>query len=436
MRRLPEAKFRLALCSLYQGDAKLAVRWSWEPIQYSLGDYKAIDPDPAEWAYYIISLLCLGKLKTARKRASEFPWLRHPELDRVRWAVGLLTTCSDTETPTASDPDQRYRASIHQLPERNTQKWTEELGKMLKACGQNQLVNTLTSCITSEALVYQDKACGPRSTAGTLSGSITNSRKGRLDHKIINYARPTISACSRDYRFIGSRVRRKLTNVVIALLRRVEQQVGYFLPYALSEMRNDELCQAIERLTREESIKTVLILGAALGTRNTEALLSSVLGIENGPDLFCISQARDRFMTLQKSLRSYPKTKLYRPSSSPREGVSAELEKTLSRIKHDNQLDRFDALLVEGSELEKVVSTSTMLSREVRAARFVVLSGLNRGVNFAIYQELLVNPTHELLDHNLESPGGYAIFKKQESVSHGLVLSCSTGAEWSCRELR
>jgi hypothetical protein len=431
MRRLPEAKFRLALCSLYQGNAKLAVRWIWEPLQYSLGDYKAIDPDPVEWAYYVTSLLCLGKLKTARKRASEFPWLRHPELDRVRWAVGLLGTCSDTVAHTPSDPNDKYRASIHQLPERNTQKWLEELCKMLKACGQNHLVNILTPCITSEASVYGDNVCGSRSGPGILSERITNCKKGCWDQEINYYTRPTIAARSRDYRFLGSRLRRKLTNVLVAVLRRVEQQVGYFLPYSLSELRNEELCQAIERLTREENIKTVLILGAALRTRNTEALLSSVLGIEDGPALFCISQARDRFMTLKKFLLSYPKTKLYQPSSSRQEGVSAELETTISRIKQDNQLGRFDALLVEGSELEQIVSTSTILSREVRAARFVVLSGLNGDVNFTIYQELLVTPTHDLLDHNLESPGGYAIFKKQESVSRGLTLSYSTGAEWS-----
>ena len=91
---MPEPKLRLALCSLYLGNAKKALSYVQQPLQFTLAEYRAADPDPVEWAYLIISLLCVGDLSTATKRASDFPWLQHCELNRVRWAIELLVNDS------------------------------------------------------------------------------------------------------------------------------------------------------------------------------------------------------------------------------------------------------------------------------------------------------------------------------------------------------
>src|SRR5450631_2143268 len=121
MHRLPEARFKVALCKLYAGNAADANARIFELIQYSLSNYKAVDPDPIEWAYYIISLLCMGRQKDAAHCADEFPWLRHPELDRVRRIMAEITEEEFDIFPVA----RALRASIHQLPVRSESEWRE-----------------------------------------------------------------------------------------------------------------------------------------------------------------------------------------------------------------------------------------------------------------------------------------------------------------------
>ncbi|MCI0564382.1 MAG: glycosyltransferase [Nitrososphaera sp.] len=143
MRGLPEAKLRLALCSLYKGDARMAVRRVLELIRYTLFDYKALDPEPVEWAYYVISLLCLGKLEMASKHASQFPWLQHPELARTRWVIKALKNRGKA-APVQDVCDLTQRSSIHKLPRRSSLEWMIQLYTMLKACGQWKLAEIYT----------------------------------------------------------------------------------------------------------------------------------------------------------------------------------------------------------------------------------------------------------------------------------------------------
>jgi tetratricopeptide (TPR) repeat protein len=132
---LPEAKLRLALCNLYKGDSGTALSWILQPIQYTLKVYRARDPDPVEWAYFIISLLCQGKLSEAIQCAKRFPSLYHPELDRVRWIVKVLKNeSSEHLTQVTISINRRY--TIHQLPDQCFEKWVDQLCIMLKACKQ------------------------------------------------------------------------------------------------------------------------------------------------------------------------------------------------------------------------------------------------------------------------------------------------------------
>jgi len=71
-RYMPEPQLRLALCNLYRGNPKSALSWIHKPIQFTLAEYKAIDPDPVEWAYFILALLCLGRVDEAVKRGRQF----------------------------------------------------------------------------------------------------------------------------------------------------------------------------------------------------------------------------------------------------------------------------------------------------------------------------------------------------------------------------
>src|SRR5207253_2366897 len=90
MKWLPEARLGLALCHLYSGDARRAISCIEPLISYTLDQYKAADPDPVEWSCYVLCFLCMGRPGEAFKRASNFPSLRHPELDRMRWMVDVI----------------------------------------------------------------------------------------------------------------------------------------------------------------------------------------------------------------------------------------------------------------------------------------------------------------------------------------------------------
>ena len=154
-------KLRLALCKLYQGNAGTALWWILQPIQYTLETYKSLEPDPVEWAYLIITLLCQGQLEMATKCADLFPLLSHPELERTRWIVGILNNKSD-RIPTSTIYSKKHRYSIHQLPERSLDEWIEQLCFMLKACKQTRFAKTVKRARLAENEVFDQRGSQDR----------------------------------------------------------------------------------------------------------------------------------------------------------------------------------------------------------------------------------------------------------------------------------
>ncbi|MDB5062977.1 MAG: hypothetical protein JWP67_2820, partial [Mucilaginibacter sp.] len=142
-----EPKLKLAICNLYNGNAENALKWILTPIQNNLSIYKALEPEPVEWAYLIISLVCKGALTQAIIRAGQFPSLHHPELDRTRWVINYLQNNGNKDsTPNWQLSNSRF--SIHQLPRLSFEGWINCLCIMLKACQQvhfSEMLNKLVS---------------------------------------------------------------------------------------------------------------------------------------------------------------------------------------------------------------------------------------------------------------------------------------------------
>lgn len=143
---MSEPKLKLAICNLYSGKPKNALRWIMQPIQNQLGQYGAVEPDPVEWAYYIIVLLCLGKLKHATLRAYQFPSLVGTELNRVRLVVKYLNQNADWHTNLNCSSKKRY--SIHRLPQLSLEEWLRNLSVMLNACHQTLYSKKLSMMIS------------------------------------------------------------------------------------------------------------------------------------------------------------------------------------------------------------------------------------------------------------------------------------------------
>lgn len=153
---MPEPKLRLALCNLYKGNAKIALDWIIQPIKYTLEEYNAIEPDPVEWAYGIISLLCLGKFDIAANNASQFPSLNHSELNRIRWVINLLKAKGNI-APLIEDESLTHHYSIHQLPSLSFNEWIENLCIILNSCQQFIFLELLESYLTLETFSFNKR---------------------------------------------------------------------------------------------------------------------------------------------------------------------------------------------------------------------------------------------------------------------------------------
>jgi hypothetical protein len=177
-RMLPEARLRVGITALFKGNAKRAFSWFAAPIQCTLAGYKAPEPDPVEWAYLIVSLVCLGRMRWAAIASNQFPRLQHKELERVRVVVAVLTGKRDRLTPACVHP-MAHRHSVHRLPERSGSEWLEQLRQMLRACGQREFAEALSDdCLDRHSVDVKQLRNGRPSPATAVSARRANAAIG------------------------------------------------------------------------------------------------------------------------------------------------------------------------------------------------------------------------------------------------------------------
>lgn len=131
----PEARFGLALCDLHSGNPEAAAAILASLIENSMVVYGAADPDPLEWAYFMLCVLARGEIHKARELDRWYPDLAHRERRHVKKAIELL--CGDGGP---SDlPPRPDRRSIHSVPDREFTAWAAWLADLLRRCGQADL---------------------------------------------------------------------------------------------------------------------------------------------------------------------------------------------------------------------------------------------------------------------------------------------------------
>jgi hypothetical protein len=410
---MPEPTFRLALCGLYRGDARAAYASINGLSQYVLTEYKAIDPDPIEWAYSIVALLCLGELGAAAERAGQFPWLCHPELDRARWAVRVL---KGEGTPVAMETEaQKRRYSIHELPDRSLKEWVGQICIMLRAGGQRRLAEALRVSDCREA-APSEAASGlserdallrnPKNDAGgNGAGAVPDTFESRRTSRLFKGRKK------------GDSVRATLRRRAAHYLHGLEARWGYFLPYQVSSSRRDEFFEAIEEFSRAEEIKSAIALGAASGEGTTEAFRAGLLRNRENPAAFFVNSSTFGFRRLGRRLGGGPGARCFQISSSASGTATAELESIVERIKVQHKLTRFDAFLIDGSKLKPEISFGPGLRSEMRRAQIVILDDINGPFNFQNYNELLKDANYILAASNPGLRNGYAIFKRNGAIA-------------------
>jgi hypothetical protein len=406
---MPEPQFRLALCSLYKGDARAALSWIVKPIQLTLLDYGAVDPDPVEWAYFIITLLCLGKLDKAADRARQFAGLSHRELDRVRWITNAL---KGRKSGTLLPHHERVhsRVSIHQLPDHSLREWIRQLSQMLSACGQSDLANGVTACLVRVTPSVRQpevpRACrevaeGHRAFHGRLSGTPSRLRQW---NRAVGYFKAQS--------FYGA-ARYRAKCLIKSIVHELEAKCGIPLPYHISRRRHDEFARAIQNVMEKREISAVLVIGARSGAAVTELVLRNAEQNEKSPSIVCVSTSGGRAVSSQLSSSgdSLGAWWYYLLACSPAE-LSGELEKAVEQAKQQKGIRFFDALVIDGSKLGHQLTAGT-LRKELCSAGMVIISGLNCIYNHDNYQALLKSPDYALANHNIAFRDGYAIFERE-----------------------
>jgi hypothetical protein len=394
---MPEPRLRLALCCLYKGRPDLAIHWVTEPIQRVLWRDEGAEPDPVEWAYSIVALLCLGKVHDAVARANRFQTLCHPELARIRAVIRLVSEQAPENI--ASDQPISYRFSVHQLPERKMEAWLDELCKMLRACRQDDIANRLArSAVTwnpAPSLVGPNQSLPqkPSSCPAASSGS-RKSRKARRGLRR-DVARAKITDCLARAKF---RLGKILKMAALPPLQKIELRVGYFLPYKWSLIKDDAAVSPIRQLLRAEDIKSGLLIGAADGRGSTEAFIEGLRENPNGPLAVCMNFPTPRFIKLQKRF------------------VTSALVECRCICEewdwHEHRGEAFDAVVIDGSEV-----VSNIAFKHYNGARLIILDDINASQTFNFCRTLLTDDNYAPLHYDPSHRGGYAVFARVESKS-------------------
>lgn len=221
------------------------------------------------------------------------------------------------------------------------------------------------------------------------------------------------------------------------------------------EIKNDEFYLILQKLAREEDIKTVLEIGSSAGQGSTEAIVNGIRENPNKPLLFCIEISRTRFTELKKtyasesfvkcynassvSLQQFPKEEevieFYRTTKTnlniyPLERVlswlqqdieyvkkSGVFEQGIKRIKEENSIAFFDFVLIDGSEF-----TGGAELNEIYGAKIICLDDTNAFKNYNNRQRLLLDKNYVLITENLSLRNGYSVFKKLDKVKECLFL--------------
>lgn len=217
------------------------------------------------------------------------------------------------------------------------------------------------------------------------------------------------------------------------------------------EIKNDELYQAIQMLSREAELTNVLEIGSSSGSGSTEAFVTGLTQNPKTPNLYCMEVSQSRFEALQKRYENHPFVHCYHVSSVGLEQFPTEqeiqefyqtqqtylnlypLEQVLDwwkadteylkssgvethgirKIKTENNIDVFDLVLIDGSEFTGIAELE-----EVYGATLIILDDINTFKNYQNYTKLLTDAKYMLLQENKRLRNGYAIFGSVSYIKH------------------
>jgi hypothetical protein len=282
---------------------------------------------------------------------------------------------------------------------------------MLKACGQfvtaAALEESLSSRPTPPQMLHPSSPAEVDVTFG--SESVSSVRHPGNTRSVS----PRVSIGSFKRRLLWRKVRVAFRRLAARILHRVEMRCGFFLPYRLSAMKNDEFFKVVQSLAREEKLRTALIVGATLGEGTTEAFLAGALENQNNPTVFCIAGSRRRFLSSRLPADVAASSKWYRLTSGVSETVNAELQNALTTITQREHITRFDVVVIDGYGCSQLSGVDCSLGVLADGAKLILLHNINDLSSFDNYQRLLGDPEYSVMAANPGLRKGYAIFRRR-----------------------
>ena len=251
---IPEAMVRLVQCRLLMGDAAGALRLSLDANERLLHMRGAFDPDPVEWAYLVVVLLCQGRVNEAHEHAYRYN-VTHPALEGVRRVVDILSDRGRERVEPAT-----ARSSIHPFSLNGPPSWYDQVTRMLSACGKSSLAASLRNAglpanqaaPAAPRVAGEPQAVTPPLIAARLPRETLRTRASQLTRKSIKGA-------------------------ARLMLSTIERHSDVVLPFRLSSMMgNDPLFTALFDLARQGETRQIVMVGHVAG-RLAEACLSGAL---------------------------------------------------------------------------------------------------------------------------------------------------------------
>ncbi len=116
---------------------------------------QAPEPDPVEWAWWVIGNLCRGDLAQAGAALDVYPALGHPELRRAAWLVAALQGQTRPRPQPAKKSD-RPSVAISLAP--SLASWLAEVEDLLRRCNQFGFADMVSALLREERSLGSDSA--------------------------------------------------------------------------------------------------------------------------------------------------------------------------------------------------------------------------------------------------------------------------------------
>jgi hypothetical protein len=125
--------------------------------------------------------------------------------------------------------------------------------------------------------------------------------------------------------------------------------------------------------------------------------------------IFCVNKSTLQFTKLQKRYANNFNIKCYQLPLNATDNYTTDIKNCVKSIKLENEIDCFDIVLIDISE---IVYDMKLSNKNFYESRFLILENINTLQGYREYEYLSSNPTYILKSQNSCLRGGYAIFKR------------------------